>query len=277
MIWWPKIVSIDKNITGAPEDFYSKRDFWGYENHVNCGDGVAGRYRVALSHDRRCDCIGGLLRCKGKWRPGVRHTKFPNGVLSHLVFNIGQDKLPVIRALEMSFKAVGLGVEEWVDSIYGSRISSGSRAGIYCRGRGTSESIPLDKFATVFQVALVWVSRHSGIKSNEAADQFARAGSETVGPELTVGIPCSLGGREISLWLREQHIASWRGDLADCIKALSNQEAVTRILTAYGILNYHSQKLDITSMLCDCPTYARTKLELLGSAFQASADRRFLG
>ncbi|XP_029679486.1 uncharacterized protein LOC115245344, partial [Formica exsecta] len=307
------------------------------------------------------------LSCVGKWRAGTRHTKLPDGVLSHPIFSMGQDKMPAIRALKAPFKVCFPEREDWLRPqgpvlknglilfTDGSRIGLGSGAGVYCRGEEISESIPLGEFATVFQAEivtilccaqgflankergqrisiclnsqaalralgapittfkLVWECRGTleelarDNEGNEAADQLARAGSETalVGPEPAVGIPHSLGKREIGRWLRNQHLASWKsaagcrqakallGDslregLASGIKKLSRREAglVTRILTGHGTLNYHLQKLDISMrpncrkcnapeetslhVLCDCPAYTSVKLELLGSAFLES-------
>ena len=107
------------------------------------------------------------LGSEGKWKVGTRHTKFPEGVLSHEVFRMGQDKMPIVRSLEAPFKVCFPEREEWLKPqgpvlnngvilfTDGFRTSSGSGAGIYCRSKGIRESISLGKFATVFQAEIV--------------------------------------------------------------------------------------------------------------------------
>ena len=162
----------------------------------------------------------------------------------------------------------------------------------------------LEELARRNIVTLAWVPGHSGIRGNEAADQLAKAGSEAelMGPEPAIGIPYCLGKMGVRRWLRAQHLLCWRtangcrqsrallgdspsGDLAASIKRLSRREAglVTRMLTGHGTLNYHLHKLGLSDkpncrgcdaleetslhVLCDCPAYARARLDLLESAF----------
>lgn len=75
----------------------------------------------------------------------------------------------------------------------------------------------LEVLARGNKVTLVWVSGYSGIRSNELADQLAKAGSESklLDPKPALGIPFCLGRVKIRKWLRNQNLAYWREKTRD--------------------------------------------------------------
>ncbi|KAL6417337.1 hypothetical protein ACFW04_014586 [Cataglyphis niger] len=110
----------------------------------------------------------------------------------------------------------------------------------------------LEELARDNEVALVWIPGHSDIRSNEAADQLARVGSEAalVGPEPAVVISCSLGKGEIVIECRQAKVLlgdSPSEGLVNYIKRLADEKSglVIHILTGHGTLNCHSHKLGI--------------------------------
>jgi len=57
-------------------------------------------------------------------------------------------------------------------------------------------------------VRLYWVPGHAGVRGNEIADRLARSGSgqRFIGPE-----PCLAVFRKMKRWMKNQHLALWRG------------------------------------------------------------------
>lgn len=54
------------------------------------------------------------LGCERKWRADSRHTKFPDEVFFHPIFQISQDKMPVIRVLKAPFRVCFSKREDWL-------------------------------------------------------------------------------------------------------------------------------------------------------------------
>jgi len=121
------------------------------------------------------------LRCKFKWKAGTRHTRLPKDILSDPIFEMRQDRMPAIRALDRGFKVHISGPDDWKglggltawaregDTWYtdGSRTSTGAGAGLYGIRRKREESIPLDKHASVFQAEVVAILRCAQILLEE--------------------------------------------------------------------------------------------------------------
>nr|XP_012234564.1 PREDICTED: uncharacterized protein LOC105679230 [Linepithema humile] len=53
------------------------------------------------------------LRCKQKWKKGARHTRLPEDVLLDPIFEMRQDRIPIIRASDRHFKVHIPRPEEW--------------------------------------------------------------------------------------------------------------------------------------------------------------------
>ncbi|KMQ88926.1 lian-aa1 retrotransposon protein [Lasius niger] len=112
---------------------------------------VAAAARAA--HRLQCEGNGGLV-------PGT-----PNSLTAYspTVFRMPQDRMSAIRASKATYKVCFPQREDWLRPqgpklnsgiilfTDGSMTGSGSGASIYCREKGISESIPLGRFATVFQ------------------------------------------------------------------------------------------------------------------------------
>ncbi|KAL6424917.1 hypothetical protein ACFW04_010057 [Cataglyphis niger] len=214
----------------------------------------------------------------------------------HLKSNMGQDKMLAIQsALKAPFKVWFPERENWLrlqGSVLkngfilftdGSRIGSGSGAGVHCRGKRINkkwaDALAFARTAVLRALEAPTVTSKLILdcrcilgklaRDNEVAYQSWLGGC-IGGIEVGGRNPCSLGKGKIGRWLRDQHLASWReladcrqakallGDssrksFASCIKKVSRREArlVTRILTRHGTFNYHSHKLGI-SMRSNC-------------------------
>ncbi|XP_067216164.1 uncharacterized protein [Linepithema humile] len=110
------------------------------------------------------------LRCELKWKKGARHTRLPEDVLLDPIFEMRQDRIPIIRASDRRFKVHIPRSEEWekeggnlgarvrggnVWYTDGSKTDTGSGAGFFGSREGWKESISLDSYATVFQAEIV--------------------------------------------------------------------------------------------------------------------------
>nr|XP_012234565.1 PREDICTED: uncharacterized protein LOC105679231 [Linepithema humile] len=101
---------------------------------------------------------------------GARHTRLPEDVLLDPIFEMRQDRIPIIRASDRRFKVHIPRPEEWEkeggnlvarvrggDVWYtdGSKTDTGSGAGFFGSREGWKECISLDSYATVFQAEIV--------------------------------------------------------------------------------------------------------------------------
>ncbi|XP_018314104.1 uncharacterized protein [Mycetomoellerius zeteki] len=319
------------------------------------------------------------LKCEGKWMSSVTHTRLPRELQMKTVFDMRQDRMPIRRDFDRSYKIYIPSCEDWKrhevpairngDVWYtdGSKTDEGASAEVYGCRSGVRETLPLGEFTTVFQsevvaimscaqtltasgetgrriricfdsraalgelgacvfdswlvweckcalntlstgndVVLVWIPEHSGIRSNEIADELARSGSSArlMGPEPALGLPSCIYRTKIKGWLRDRHINYWKEEtrtkcrqarvllgetpsrnLARSIRALRRGEArlAVQIYTGHGFTNYHMHKLghsdnprcrkceheEETSLyvLCECPAYAGQRRLFLCSVF----------
>jgi len=113
------------------------------------------------------------LKCELKWKAGTKHSRLPRDILSGPIFEMRQDRMPAVRALDRGFKIHFSGPDDWKgprglaararegDTWYtdGSKTSMGTKAGLYGARRKREECIPLDKYASVFQAEVVAILR----------------------------------------------------------------------------------------------------------------------
>ncbi|XP_067214168.1 uncharacterized protein [Linepithema humile] len=241
------------------------------------------------------------LRCELKWKKGARHTRLPEDVLLDPIFEMRQDRIPIIRASDRRFKVHIPRPEEWekeggnlgarvrggnVWYTDGSKTDTGSMAGFFGNREGWKESISLDSYATVFQAEIVAIlSCAQTVRSRVEAGEHIRICTDSQAAIKALGAPTIT-----SRLVREcRQAGALMGDtpnreLTWSIRALSRKDARTavHILTGHGTLNYHMYKLgrsdtskcracgddEETSLhvLSDCPAQAGLRHKMLGSA-----------
>ncbi|XP_018378576.1 PREDICTED: uncharacterized protein LOC108771149 [Trachymyrmex cornetzi] len=123
-------------------------------------------------HHYPCDSGGSSghcvrLKCEGKWSIGVAHTRLPRVLQMETVFEMRQDRMPIRRDFDRSFKIYLPSREDWErherpavrneDVWYtdGSKTDGGAGAGIYGGLSGVREALPYGEFTTVFQSEVV--------------------------------------------------------------------------------------------------------------------------
>ncbi|XP_067217224.1 zinc finger BED domain-containing protein 5-like [Linepithema humile] len=136
------------------------------------------------------------LRCELKWKKGARHTRLPEDVLLDPIFEMRQDRIPIIRASDRRFKVYIPRPEEWEkeggnlrarvrgeDVWYtdGSKTDTGSGAGFFGSREGWKECISLDSYATTVR-SRVEAGRHIRICTD------SQAAIKTLGSDNNVAI-----------------------------------------------------------------------------------------
>ncbi|XP_067207666.1 uncharacterized protein [Linepithema humile] len=145
------------------------------------------------------------LRCELKWKKGARHTRLPEDVLLDPIFEMRQDRIPIIRASDRRFKVHIPRPEEWEkeggnlgarvrggDVWYtdGSKTDTGSGAGFFGSREGWKESISLDSYATVFQAEIVAIlSCAQTVRSSVEAGEHIRICTDSQTAIKALGTP----------------------------------------------------------------------------------------
>ncbi|XP_067215185.1 uncharacterized protein [Linepithema humile] len=145
------------------------------------------------------------LRCELKWKKEARHTRLPEDVLLDPIFEMQQDRLPIIRASDRHFKVHIPRPEEWEkkggnlgarvrggDVWYtdGSKTNTGSGAGFFGSREGWKESISLDSYATVFQAEIVAIlSCVQTVRSRVEAGEHIRICTDSQAAIKALGAP----------------------------------------------------------------------------------------
>ncbi|XP_067214128.1 uncharacterized protein [Linepithema humile] len=145
------------------------------------------------------------LRCELKWKKGAWHTRLPEDVLLDPIFEMRQDRIPIIRASDRRFKVHIPRPEEWEkeggnlgarvrggDVWYtdGSKTDTGSGAGFFGSREGWKESIFLDSYATVFQAEIVAIlSCAQTVRSREKAREHIRICTDSQAAIKALGVP----------------------------------------------------------------------------------------
>ncbi|XP_067216926.1 uncharacterized protein [Linepithema humile] len=145
------------------------------------------------------------LRCELKWKKGARHTRLPEDVLLDPIFEMRQDRIPIIRASDRRFKMHIPRPEEWEkegenlgarvrggDVWYtdGSKTDTGSGAGFFGSREGWKESISLDSYATVFQAEIVTIlSCAQTVRSRVEAGEHIRICTNSQAAIKALGAP----------------------------------------------------------------------------------------
>ena len=167
----------------------------------------------------------------------------------------------------------------------------------------------LNDISTRHSVGLYWVPGHAGVRGNEIANELARGGSAMgfLGPKPAMGISRQDIQKKPSLWLVNQHWASWRalGDaqrqarelisgpiLGTKAKLLSfnrtQSRAVIGLLTGLNTLRRHLHLLGLLDsplcrkcgvkeetsahIICECEVLASLRHVYLGSFFLVPED-----
>ncbi|XP_067203098.1 uncharacterized protein [Linepithema humile] len=113
------------------------------------------------------------LRCELKWKKGAWHTRLPEDVLLDPIFEMRQDRIPIIRASDRRFKT-----------------DTGSGAGFFGSREGWKKSISLDSYATVFQTEIVAIlSCAQTVRSREGAEEHIRICTDSQAAIKALGAP----------------------------------------------------------------------------------------
>ena len=159
----------------------------------------------------------------------------------------------------------------------------------------------LNSVARWNNIELIWVPGHCGIEGNEIADELARSGSSTkaIGPEPKIGISSAHISRWIDHWFDQIHKERWQSTekckhskyfvkepskkLSSFILKLNRIDCKVMIgtITGHSTNGKHLVKLGLKTdslcqscleeddtpehKLCDCPAFARTRLNILKS------------